>query len=466
MTLNRRHRVIVFVTLVLTGSSLLLGAELKQTLGMMFLGLAAAWALGSDAASKSYSRLKTIGHVTYRWVRLPLVMIFSGSVFSLIYALSRGNPVLVVAGMSIVGIATAPLTELPSKKLWLRIPIFLFAGVAFFVPLIGAADFDPFTQQHAEDFGAVAVEGLLILLVGIWWLARGWRLIERGIGAEMPPAVDVPQEVVGGLPIVQYISLFLGLTTLTLWVGLLAWSASSNWVYPLPTDRSSGTNNNLIAQVGFVNLLAWWPYATWRKILRWESNFKPEYLRRHRRVTAVAGMLFTLVVCLAATFGIENGNDRILTDKIAKVGSQLGAVAAKIGAIKQRDLKTTSDYIQAYSEIDSLIPEYDLQIQNAADAFEEGSQLDERRGPINTQFFYKSHGSDVWRKYDEMIDLARKVSALTKQETSSAKDMAALPEKDRAEFWQKNFKPLLVQEDILRQKYNALQAKKQSVKTD
>src|SRR5580700_114194 len=76
MELNRRHRAILFVTLVLTGSALLIGAELKHSLGMMLLGMALAWALGSDAASNSYLRLKVVGRATYGWLRLPLVMMF------------------------------------------------------------------------------------------------------------------------------------------------------------------------------------------------------------------------------------------------------------------------------------------------------------------------------------------------------------------------------------------------------
>jgi hypothetical protein len=72
---------------------------------------------------------------------------------------------------------------------------------------------------------------------------------------------------------------------------------------------------------------------------------------------------------------------------------------------------------------------------------------------------------DVWKNNYEMLDLVRQVSALTKQEALSAKNMAVLPEKDQVEFWRRKFKPLLVQEDGLRQKIMALQTKMQSAKS-
>jgi hypothetical protein len=43
MTLNRRHKAVLFVTLVVSGCSLLLGAQLRGALGFMTLGVAIAW---------------------------------------------------------------------------------------------------------------------------------------------------------------------------------------------------------------------------------------------------------------------------------------------------------------------------------------------------------------------------------------------------------------------------------------
>lgn len=98
-------------------------------------------------------------------------------------------------------------------------------------------------------------------------------------------------------------------------------------------------------QVGFIVLLARWPYVSWKSILDREPNSDPKLLRRHKRVSALAGMIFVVVLGLAITFAIQNGNDRIMTDDVTAGTNDLKAVANKIATIKQRDLKTTEDYI-------------------------------------------------------------------------------------------------------------------------
>ena len=47
--LNRRHKAVLFLTLVAAGVSLVLGAVAKQTAGVALLGLAFAWAFGSNS---------------------------------------------------------------------------------------------------------------------------------------------------------------------------------------------------------------------------------------------------------------------------------------------------------------------------------------------------------------------------------------------------------------------------------
>ena len=47
--LNRRHRVALFLTLVATGLTLVLGGTIKETVGAVFLGMAVAWAFGSNS---------------------------------------------------------------------------------------------------------------------------------------------------------------------------------------------------------------------------------------------------------------------------------------------------------------------------------------------------------------------------------------------------------------------------------
>ena len=139
VTLNRRHKAILFVTLVVSGCALLLGAELKETLGFIMLGVAFAWAIGSDGASKLYAGLKGASGTFYSWIRLPLAMALAGGILGAVLLYSRANPVLVVVFMCAAGIFLAPLAPFPTQRIWLRVPLFLL-GVAAFIAATGGDD--------------------------------------------------------------------------------------------------------------------------------------------------------------------------------------------------------------------------------------------------------------------------------------------------------------------------------------
>ena len=47
--LNRRHKTVLFITLVATGSALLAGASLGEGLGIFILGATFAWVIGSGS---------------------------------------------------------------------------------------------------------------------------------------------------------------------------------------------------------------------------------------------------------------------------------------------------------------------------------------------------------------------------------------------------------------------------------
>jgi hypothetical protein len=439
MTLNRRHKAILFVTLVLAGCALLVGAELRETLGFLMLGTALAWAVGSHTAVKLYSGVKGFSGTFYSWVRLPLFTALAGALLAAVLIVSRANPVIVVVVMCAAGIFIHPLTTIPTRKIWLRVPLILLAGITFFLGLAALLSVDLISSnQYGERFGQLAVTGFIALLVGVWWLSKGWRLIVQGIGAQ--PAVEItslegPTRRAWG----QYISLAFGLVVLVLWLGVLSWSASSNWAYAADKPIAE-KDNNLLIQVAFIVLLARWPYRSWKIILDRERNSESKYLRRHRRTASLAGILFVVAVSLAVTYGVQNGNDRIMVEKIRGAAKDLTAVGTKIGVIKQRDLRTTADYIQAYSEIEPLLPEFESEIQRNVDVNQEARRTDERRGPVNIQAFYKSHKPDLWKNDYEMLDLVRQVDSLTRQETQAIRNMSALPVNEQVAFWQKEFK--------------------------
>ena len=458
MPFNRRHKAILFVTLVASGCALLLGAELKEALGSMMLGVAFAWAIGSDTAARLYGCLKGVSGAFYSWIRLPLAMGLAGAVLGAVLLFTRANPVLVVAVMCAAGIFLAPLTPLPTQKIWLRIPLVLLGIAAYLLATFGMISTDPIAaSKYGERYGQLAVTGLLTSTVGFYWLSKGWRLIDSGITSALP-ADTPPSAITTRAPWGQYISLTLGVLVLSLWLGLLAWSASSDWQYA-PEKTTDTKGNNLFGQFVFAVLLASWPYFSWRSIIRREPNSVPKLLHRHRRISAVAGMIFVVLLSLAVTYGVQNGNDRRMVEKIEAVAKDLAAAGSKIGSIKQRDLKTTEDYIQAYSEIGDLLPDFEAKINEYAAVYQEARQVDEGRGPINTQFFYKSHKADIWKIDLDMLNLLRQVDSLTKQEVLTTRNMASLPPRDQPEFWEKEFRPLLVQQDELREKIQVVAAK-------
>jgi hypothetical protein len=199
-------------------------------------------------------------------------------------------------------------------------------------------------------------------------------------------------------------------------------------------------------------LLAWWPYACWKSILERKPNTTLANVKNHKRVTMVLGALFTVTLCVAITFGIQNGNDRMATAQIEEGKKNFQDVAVKIGNIKSRDLRTTKDYINAYVEMEPLLTQFDDKLQHFTSIIAEAKQRDRNRGPFNIQQLYGDKEKE-WLVWDtQMFDLLRQDSELTRKQVLVAKQMTTLSEEDQVEFWKKNFQPLVDEENVLRQK--------------
>src|SRR4051794_27110129 len=103
--LNARHKVILFITLVLTGSTLLAGATVAQALGILILGIALAWLVGSKTTS-------IIGHYaidasgkTWPWVRATVLMSVAGGLLVGVARVANSNAFLVAVTIGCFGIA-------------------------------------------------------------------------------------------------------------------------------------------------------------------------------------------------------------------------------------------------------------------------------------------------------------------------------------------------------------------------
>jgi hypothetical protein len=234
----------------------------------------------------------------------------------------------------------------------------------------------------------------------------------------------------------------------------LAFSAFSDAVYPHQNTATASTSK--LSPVWFLMLLGWWPYACWGNIIRREPNSEARNLRRHKRVSMAMGALFVAMLCIAITFGIQNGGDRRTTIEIEQGTKDFQSVAVKIGGIKGRELKTTKDYIDAYAEIEPLLSDFDDRLRRFTGILKDSQERDKNRGPLNIQRLYLNRDKQLFWDM-EVFDLLRQDSELTRKEVLVTSQMAALPDKDQVEFWNTNFLPLAKQEDDLRQKLATLQ---------
>ncbi len=459
--LNRRHKAILFITLVMTGSALLAGARLNQAFGMLMLGAALAWLVGSETASRTYNYLRTIPGKMWPSLRVLFLMALGGCLFFVVAVSSNFNAFLVAAAMSVFGMLFSPFLRLSTQPRWLNLIVGGLAVAVFFLATVGSSMLSPTAQQNGERVGYLAVPGLIALAIGMWWLVKGWNLILRGIGAEEAPDVtQLVRDAKNKGAKLLYLSLFTGTIMLTFSLGSLAFLAFSNSVTPLEVEATSKASNpqNPLSPVIGLMFLAWWPYASWKGILERQLNTTPPNVKKHKLVTLVLGTLFTVTLSVAITFGIQNGNDRTLTAQVEEGTNDFQTVAAKIGAIKSRDLQTTKDYIDAYEQIDPLLAEFDAKLQHFTSIISEAKQRDIKRGPLNIQ---KLHGSkqEEWLVWDEqMFELIRQDIEVTRKQVLVAKQMATVPEEYQVEFWEKNFRPLLEEEDVLRQKILASKA--------
>lgn len=456
--LNLRHKIISFITLVAAGSGLLAGITLNEGLGILLLGAAFAWLAGSDAASRTYRYLRSSPGRTWPWVRVVLLMALGGALLAAVAVWSNVNPFLTATAMSIWGMVISPFSRLPTQRRWSSFTAWGLGVVVFILATVAVSVLSGAPGELAERMGEQAVYGLIALALGIVWLVKGWKLILAGICAESPPATaqgESASKVKGTRWL--YVSLVAGTIVLTLCLGLLAFSQFSDSVFPSMVTPKPSNPPNPVFSAFFLMLLAWWPYTCWKRILQREPNSSPANVKTHKLVTFGLGGLFTVALCVATAFGIENGNDRKTTAEVGEATKGFQDIASKIGAIKGRDLRTAKDYIDAYEEIDPLLLQFDDKLQRFTEILSEAEQRDRSRGPLNIQRLYGKK-EEQWLVWDnQTFELLRQDSQLTRKQVTVARQMGMLPQEDQVEFWERNFRPLAEQENVLRRQLAALQ---------
>jgi hypothetical protein len=452
--LNKRHKAALFLTLVLTGSALLAGATLNEALGILILGIALAWVLGSKTIIQTYDWIRNVPGKGWPWIRSLFFMALGGSLMVAVAYWSNLNAFLVAATQALFGMLISGMWQLPTQKNWAKVIVWMIGAVAFFFAAVGTMEL-VHLNDHAERIGELVPSGIIALSIGRLWLIKGWNLVVAGISASLvaePETATNPGSKQG--TVLLYISLIAGVLALTLWLALLAFSAFSDAVFA--HQNTATANTSLFSPVLFLMLLAWWPYTCFERIIRREPNVEPHNLKRHKRTVVAMGALFVPTICLAITFGIQNGGDRRTTAEIEEGTKDFQSVAVKIGSIKSRELKTTKNYIDAYEEIEPLLSDFDDRLSRFTGILKDSQARDKNRGPLNIQRLYPN--SDKQLLWDmETFDLLRKDSELTRKEVLVTRQMAALPDQEQIDFWNKNFLPLAQQEEDLRQKLAALQ---------
>jgi len=70
---------------------------------------------------------------------------------------------------------------------------------------------------------------------------------------------------------------------------------------------------------------------------------------------------------------------------------------------------------------------------------------------------------EAQKNTSDLVEVLKTSDSITKREVATVREMAALPVRDQTEFWEKNFRPLVVEEEALREKAMNLDAKRKAL---
>ena len=116
-------------------------------------------------------------------------------------------------------------------------------------------------------------------------------------------------------------------------------------------------------------------------------------------------------------------------------------MAVKIFSLKHQKLNTTEDYIHAYNEIDTVLPNLTAKVQSLAEAINQIEIRDRARGAINIQRFYKTSGPEYTKILKDMIEELRESVSLTREESTVIRKMAELPDQEQVAFGSRSLSP-------------------------
>lgn len=180
------------------------------------------------------------------------------------------------------------------------------------------------------------------------------------------------------------------------------------------------------------------------------DNRKYRTIRLYAFVSGAAAL--AAIAGVAITLAIQERNDRALSAEIERTSVELKVAGEQIAEIKDANLITMNDFIGAYPQIEHLQSDYDQKVAKFADLCGLAQQRDAHRGLINAQRLHGGYHPETWQNMAEIVDLVRQINEITKREIAVTRSMAALPEKERVQFWHEQFMPLSAQEHALRER--------------
>ena len=178
------------------------------------------------------------------------------------------------------------------------------------------------------------------------------------------------------------------------------------------------------------------------------SNERPSTFRW---IYAAGAIVLVLITIFAVTFAVQEHNDRVLSDEINGTASELQDTGTRITSLRNADLKDMNDYIRAYSEMAPLLNDYDRHLQRITDLYNEAHERDRRSLRVD-RLYRRRPKLTNWENMSEILNTARDLNKVFRQENSVIQNMALLPEPKRMQFWHEQFLPLEAQEKALRAK--------------
>ena len=165
-------------------------------------------------------------------------------------------------------------------------------------------------------------------------------------------------------------------------------------------------------------------------------------------IYAAGAVVLVLITIFAVTFAVQEHNNRVLSDEITGTASELQDTGARITSIRDADMKDMSEYVRAYAEMTPLLDDYDRRLERITNLYNEAHERDRR--VLRVERLYRRPQLTNWENMSEILNVARALNKVFRQESSAIQNMALIPEPERMQFWHEQFLPLEVQEKALR----------------